>query len=190
MPAMSATAADTTLVLIVRHAERVSDAPNSDLSDIGLARADRLAALAAEAGVQAVYATDFCRAAQTAQAAAEVLGLPIRVVATGNASAGLDGCSPGIDARRDRVEEPTPDGVARRVLREQRGGTVLVVGHSNTVPAIAEALGATVCPTLIQPDERGRCWLADDSYDKLFIIRVPTIDGGTARVQLSTIDPP
>lgn len=176
---------DTTVVLIVRHAERASDAPNSDLSAAGRARADAIAAIARQMGVSAVYATDFCRAAQTAQPAALGLGAPLRVTATGNGAGGLDGCAPEIVARRDVVAEPSPDGIARRVLEEQSGRVVLIVGHSNTVPAIATALGARVCPELIATDANGRCWLTEDRYDDLFVVRVPG-DGGATQAELRT----
>lgn len=178
--------ADTTVVLVVRHAERASDAPNSDLSPAGLARADAIAAIARSLGVQAVYATDFCRTAQTAQPTAIALGVPVRIVATGNVNARLDDCSPAIAARWDAVAEPTPGGIAKRVLEERSATVVLVVGHSNTVPAIATALGARVCPELIAPDAQDRCWLTEDRHDDLFIVRVP-VDGGAVGAELRTL---
>jgi phosphohistidine phosphatase SixA len=50
--------------------------------------------------------------------------------------------------------------VAARV-REHGAGTVLVVGHSNTVPAIVEALGAPAVGAI-----------ADDEYFHLFIVQI------------------
>jgi hypothetical protein len=46
-------------------------------------------------------------------------------------------------------------GLARTIAN--RGGTVLVVGHSNTVPAILRSLGATE-----------RIAITEDTYDDLF----------------------
>ena len=48
---------------------------------------------------------------------------------------------------------------ARRLLDEHRGQTVVVAGHSNTVPVLARALGATGVPDL-----------DDSDYDDLFWI--------------------
>jgi hypothetical protein len=52
------------------------------------------------------------------------------------------------------------DAVVERI-RRTRGGTVLVVHHSNTVPAIAEKLGATI-PAI-----------RDDEFDRLVIMTLP-----------------
>ncbi len=58
-------------------------------------------------------------------------------------------------------------------LRADHGGqTVLVVGHSNTVPPLVNALGAG-------PYEN----LTDDEYDDLFVVTLAA-DGSTAAVRL------
>ena len=57
----------TTTFLIVRHAERADASANTNLSQPGVERAAALAEVAREAGVTAVYSTDYCRTAQTAQ---------------------------------------------------------------------------------------------------------------------------
>jgi hypothetical protein len=56
--------------------------------------------------------------------------------------------------------------VAAQVLASG-GSTILVVGHSNTVPAIVSALGAPAMPEI-----------GDDEYFHLFIVRV-TPSGAT-----------
>ncbi len=48
---------------------------------------------------------------------------------------------------------------AERIRARHLGGTVLVVGHSNTVPEILAALGARPMPDL-----------CDGTYDQLFIL--------------------
>jgi hypothetical protein len=53
---------------------------------------------------------------------------------------------------------PSTRTVADQVLKHA-GGTVLVVGHSNTIPAIVGALGA--------PQPRDLC---DSEYDQLFVV--------------------
>jgi hypothetical protein len=54
--------------------------------------------------------------------------------------------------------------VADQVMKNA-GGTVLVVGHSNTIPAIVGALGAP------QPKE-----LCDSEYDQLFVVAAPGVE--------------
>ena len=61
-------------VLVVRHAEKVSDT-DERLNDAGRARAWSLAKMLKDAGVGAIYATDTERARDTAKPLADALGL-------------------------------------------------------------------------------------------------------------------
>jgi hypothetical protein len=65
--------------------------------------------------------------------------------------------------------------VADQILKHA-GGTVLVVGHSNTVPAIVAALGA--------PRPRDLC---DSEYDQLFVVVIG--DAGPPRLIRSRYGP-
>jgi broad specificity phosphatase PhoE len=146
-------AGGSTLVILVRHAEK-ADKPAGDpaLTDAGRRRAERLADLLAEAGVNAVYATEYERTQATGRPLAERLGVGVRVRP--------------ID---DRSIDAHSRAMAREVLGAHGGESVLVVGHSNTVPALVEAFtGRRVAP------------IADDEYDRIFIAtaRVP----GSGRV--------
>ena len=60
-------------------------------------------------------------------------------------------------------------GIAQAIKTRHAGRTVLVVGHSNTVPAIVTALGGPKLPDL-----------CDDFYDDLFTVVVSS--DGSARV--------
>ena len=61
------------------------------------------------------------------------------------------------------VPADDPRGLARRVLREHPGGRILIVGHSNTVPAIVAALsGADDIPPIEALE-----------YGTLYIVTVP-----------------
>jgi broad specificity phosphatase PhoE len=105
-------------VFVVRHAEKadLSD-PDTPLSPQGEARAQALAKVLAERRVVAVLASEFRRTQQTAAATAQAAGLEVEVVT---------------NASRDVLLE--------RVRAAVKDGTVLVVGHSNTVPAIVHDL--------------------------------------------------
>lgn len=131
LAAAPALAADTVIV-VVRHAEKASDDPRDpSLSDAGQARAQALARSLADAGLDAAYATQFRRTRQTAEPAAQAAGLEVAVrpVSADNAA-----------------------GDARALLAEIRalpaGSTVLVVGHSNTVPGLVEAFSGQPAPDM------------------------------------------
>jgi broad specificity phosphatase PhoE len=102
-----------------------------------------------DAGVTAVISTDFARTRNTAGPAAARLGLTTEIV----------------DARGS--DHPRP--VAEGILARHRGETVLVVGHSNTVPAIVAAFGA--------PRPAAIC---DGEYDNVYVVTVPP--SGAAKV--------
>ena len=138
----------STTIIVVRHAEKAAE-PAADpwLTVAGAVRSNALAALVSDAGVRAIISTQFARTRMTATAAAGMLELPVEV----------------LDARL------TARATADSILAKHRGKTVLVVGHSNTVPAIVEALGA--------PKPADIC---DAGYDNVFIVTVPVT--GTASV--------
>lgn len=144
-PALARSAAEPTTVLVVRHAERASDTDrDSPLSPAGEARARALAEALADAGVTTVLATQYRRTQDTARPLADRLGLPVRVVETGGNT------------------EASSAALARRIRSEHAGETVLVVGHSNTVPPIVRALGgAEVGP------------LESTHYQNLFVVTIP-----------------
>lgn len=117
-------AAASTVVVLVRHAEKGTDDPiNPSLSPAGKERAQALAEALKDAGVTAIVTSGFKRAKETAEPLAQALGLtPVVVAVQGSA-----------------------DAHAKKVVSEigRHGGeVVLVVGHANTVPAIVAALGA------------------------------------------------
>ncbi|MDQ5871790.1 MAG: histidine phosphatase family protein [Acidobacteriota bacterium] len=115
-----------TAILLVRHAEKATDAnePGVPLSAAGRARAERLAQLLGNAGISGIYATETDRARQTAEPLARARKLEIRAYAPRNA----DG-------------KPAPQLLVDRLKKDAPAGTVLVIGHSNTVPEILAALG-------------------------------------------------
>jgi phosphohistidine phosphatase SixA len=166
-----------TVIIIVRHAEKATGDPNTNLDpETGLTRASVLANIAVERGVTAIYSTGWCRTAQTVLPAAERTGLPINVIDAGRPEAGLDGCDPAIDVTvnlmPDRFNEPAQ--LSRYILEHDQNGVVLVAGHSNTVTFLVEAFGAApVCPDVFPAGPRG-CWIPDDEYHHMFVVTVPS----------------
>lgn len=145
------TPAGVTTVVIVRHAEKADASRDTALSATGKARAEALASALESAGVGAVYATQFQRTRLTAEPLARRLNL-------------------------STVERPVGEDVpahardlAREVLAKEKGKTVLIVGHSNTVPELVKAFsGVTVAP------------LKEEDFDQIFVVVVPP--SGPARL--------
>jgi broad specificity phosphatase PhoE len=151
------------IVVLVRHAERASAPPDDPgLSDAGRARAEALAEALEHARVDAVITTQYERTRRTAEPLARGRQLTPVIIRAGADTAA-------------HVRE-----VATAVRLQPPGSFVLVVGHSNTVPAIVGALGG---PTL--PD------LCDAEYATLFALVLPA-DGAPRLVRSSygAPDPP
>ncbi len=165
-----------TTVVLVRHAEKADASPNTNLSAAGMARAEALVAVVDEAGLTAAYTTDLCRTAQTAQPAAQTLGLSIFVQQTGSPAAGLSGCSPAIGLTTSALPASVSSSqdLADHLLARHRSQAVLVVGHSNTVPEIIAALGhGDFDPITITEPE----------FDGLFVVIVPRFFGAPRLVK-------
>lgn len=125
------TAAQTKTVIVVRHAEKADDSADPVLSEEGRERARALAQTLAERGVTAIFTTQYLRTRQTAEPLATQLGItPVVIAAAGG----------------DHVAD-----VAARV-RASDASTILVVGHSNTVPAIVRALSGEDVGAIADPE--------------------------------------
>jgi phosphohistidine phosphatase SixA len=143
---LAATAAAQQTVFVVRHAERADTAAGAApamaadpaLSDAGRARAESLAAALKDAKVVAIFATEFKRTQATAAPLAKALGLQVTTISS---------------------KEPAKLIEAVKTA----GGSVLVVGHSNTVPAIVKDLGVAAPITV-----------GDAEYDNLFVVTIGT----------------
>ncbi|MDA1307237.1 MAG: phosphoglycerate mutase family protein [Acidobacteria bacterium] len=141
---VAASVAEAQMVILVRHAERadagaaagaaMTGTPDPELSEAGKARAQALVAMLKGAGITAIYTTEFRRTIDTA--------LPL--------SDALNVVSTTVPAREQAslIEK----------LKAHTGGAVLVVGHSNTVPAIIKALGGPAFT------------IAENEYDNIFFV--------------------
>ena len=143
-------------VFVVRHAEKISES-DQRLTQAGHERARRLAKLLGSAGIRAIYATDTERAKDTAKPLADALKIPITTydVGAGMAKGAPDATAFAASLRKDHPKD-----------------AVLVVGHSNTLPAILKALGV-----------REEVTIAAQQYDDVFVV-VPGGADGTTLVRL------
>jgi len=145
-----------TTVIIVRHADRAGQADS--LSTLGLARANDLAEALKTADLRAIYCSDTRRARDTAAPLASALHVTPE-------------------------DYPAKDcaGLIHRVMREHVGETVLIVGHSNTVPLLVREAGG---PEIGDLDE--------EEYDGLYVVSVtgtPTCGATMVRLQFGAPSP-
>ena len=142
-----------TTVFVVRHAEKGGDPADRDpeLSEAGRERARTLAHVLGEANITAIYSTPFLRTQHTAQPLAELLGIEITVTT---------------------ISQTMTEDLVATLRNDHAGQVVLVVGHSNTVPPIVNALGGG-------PFEN----LTDDEYDDMFVVTLAA-DGSATAVRL------
>ncbi len=131
--AAPAPSAPATVVIVVRHAERAPGSGDPPISEAGQARALVLAEVGKVSGVSVIITTQLQRTRQTAAPLAEALGITPAVVTTQS------------DVAKHASEIAS-------TVRQHAGKTVLVVGHSNTVPAIVAALGGPKLPDLCEPE--------------------------------------
>ena len=145
----------TTTVIFVRHAEKMTT-PIDDpgLSPAGLRRAAELKRQLVDAdviaGIDAVYSTPFRRTEETARPVADALDLPLY-----------------------SYDAADTEAIMESIVREHKGKIILVVGHSNTVPALIGNMGASKTVPEI----------AENEYDNIYIVSIPWF-GKTKTIRL------
>ena len=105
-------------IYLVRHSEKDYESPNKDdlpLTECGEQRSEALAVFLQDIDVQAVYSTDYARTRSTAAPTAKLKNLETQMYSAAD-----------------------HEGLVAEILAARE--TVLVVGHSNTIPVIASML--------------------------------------------------
>jgi broad specificity phosphatase PhoE len=138
--------ADLTTIIVVRHAEKSLDSGDDPpLTAAGEARAALLARLFGDARapghISAIYAPPTLRDRMTVAPLAARLGLTPIIAPPGPARA-----------------------LARRVLHEQSGRRVLVVGHGDTIADLVASLTGAHVPQI-----------GADDFGTIFVVSVPRI---------------
>ena len=132
-------------VIIVRHGEKLEklervdvdkDAKDPPLSVVGMARAEKLAQMLSATKINAIYVTQYRRTAMHATPLATRQGITPMVVPAADTAA-----------------------LIKRLASHGADETVLVVGHSNTVPLVLKGLGAVE-----------EVKITEDEYDNLFMV--------------------
>ena len=129
-----------TTVILVRHAEKKIEPenPDPDLTPEGVARAQEIARMFAGAGINTIYATQYKRTQQTLKPLSDRIGVPVTL-----------------------INSKQTDDLVSRIQTDNRGQTVFVAGHSDSVPAIVSVLSNEKFPDI-----------PDNEYDNLFIVTI------------------
>ncbi|MDL5047929.1 phosphoglycerate mutase family protein [Oscillatoria amoena NRMC-F 0135] len=107
-----------TMFILVRHAEKdMKQSTNDpDLSEAGKKRADKLAHLLEKTNITAIYSSNYKRTRQTVEPLARSKTLEVQTYV------------------------PNKEEDIDMMLAKNKGGTVVVAGHSNTIPQFANYL--------------------------------------------------
>ena len=140
-------AAEPTIIFLVRHAEKASGSGDVPLSDAGKARSEVLRGIIGPLRPGAIYVTDTVRARETAQPTGKDTGLDLKVY------------------------NPQQGGWHQTLLKEAAGKTILVVGHTNTIPE------------LIKPLTGVQLTIGEHEFDNLFIISIDSTGAHLVRLR-------
>lgn len=132
MLAPAAALAEPGAIYLVRHGEKAAGAQDPELTPQGRLRAENVAAILGKAGITAIYSTPTQRTRQTAAPLAQKSGITVQT---------YDPANPRALVEKVRASD----------------ATVLVVGHSNTLPELVRLFGGAPGPDI-----------ADDEYDRLY----------------------
>jgi broad specificity phosphatase PhoE len=120
--------------ILIRHADVDAHGTDPELNAAGQARARELVHVLGDAAIMAILVTSLRRSQQTAAPVAAALGVEPTVA--------------------DEVDD-----VIAAIRSRKRGGNVLVVGHTNTVPEIIAGLDGPAGVTI-----------GADEFDRLFVL--------------------
>ena len=130
---------EPTTIILVRHAEKgTAPADNPSLTEAGKARATELVRVVGMSDIKAVYSSQYARTRETAEFVAQHFSIPVQ-----------------------QVDAAKTNDLVSDILSRHAGETVLVVGHSNTLPEIVQAFGG---PAIADPE--------DNEYDNLLVLFV------------------
>lgn len=152
-------AQQSTLVFVVRHAEKAKDDPRDpSLSEAGQQRAQDLAQLLSAAEVTHLFSSQFRRTRQTLAPLAQQQELEVQVISAHD-----------------------PDKQKEALLRLPPGSVAVLAGHSNTVPAMVQSLGGHLNGLLHTEDGE---LLHDDEYNRLFLVILSAGDHGIRTLEM------
>lgn len=119
---------NATTLFLIRHAEKLDDTKNTDLSPEGFERAECWKKYFENTKIDAFYSSGFQRARRTCQPMAFSRDVDITIY-------------------KNHLMD------LKKVIEENKGKTVLIVGHSNRIPTfVNKLLGEEKYPEILEPE--------------------------------------
>lgn len=140
-------------VILVRHAEKMTDVEDPGLTAAGKLRAEALVGAVDTANIHTIITSQYLRTVETADPIAAITGLKPEQV-------------PVKDA------DVWAKAMVKRIRRGYGGKTVLIVSHSNTIPALIAAFGAPAVGKI-----------HENQYSDLFVLQVDKTKASLIRSQ-------
>lgn len=132
-------------VFLIRHAEKVITTDKDPvLSEIGMTRAHALIELFNNAKPNSIFTTQYQRTQLTAKPLSEAIAVPITV----------------LEINAENTAQ-YPSLLMNQICILPKGSNVLVVGHSNSLPAIVEAWTSEPVKAI-----------ADNEYNRIFMVKI------------------
>ena len=139
---------ETTTFILIRHAEKAVDGTSDPgLTEEGVARANNILSMFLQTEITAIYSTNYKRTKSTVAPLAEAKKIEIAI-----------------------YDPKDLKGFSLKLLKDNSGGTIVISGHSNTTPTLANLL----------LDEEKFSQFKDDDYGNLLIITT----SGSGRAKL------
>lgn len=140
----SASDENITRLIIVRHAEKSNDGTKDpSLSEIGKARAEKLKLMLSEFKIEKLFSTPYLRTTQTLQPIAASNNLEINNY------------------------NPGDQNFAKNLILGEKGKTIVISGHSNTCPQLANSLLNAQKYKDIDEADYGKIWIITYKNEKL-----------------------
>lgn len=142
MQIASAQNSETTTIYLIRHAEKADQSSNPELSQAGIERAKSWANYFEKTPLDVFYTTSYRRTQQT--------------------------CSTIATTKQKDILFYKPDAMdLKRLISENNGKTILIVGHSNTIPAYINKLLDESKYTDIPESEFGSLYIIKSNNSKI-----------------------
>ena len=135
-------AQDKTILYLIRHGEKADQSTDPELSPAGIARAAKWATYFEEIPIDKFYTTNYKRTQQT--------------------------CAPIATSKKREIQVYKPEEMdLKKLIENNSGKTIMIVGHSNSIPKhINQLLGSATHETI--PDsEFGRLYIVTSNNGKI-----------------------
>lgn len=131
----------TTNIYLIRHAEKADNSINPDLSQAGLQRAQHWNDIFSAVKFDAVYSTNYKRTEQTA--------------------------TPTATSQKISISHYEPKDLTVEKIKAHSGQTILIVGHSNTIPDLVNQLIGQNKYPMMEETEFGNLYLITSNGESI-----------------------